>query len=80
MVSCHGFDQAALEILMIMRQSDRWQLQPWGFNCLSKDYNGTGCSGADWSCDYKFEKLMIKLGFGTVRNDYWSDAFSSYSR
>lgn len=86
-VSCHGFDQAAIMIVFMLRQSKVFSERPFGLSCLSNDIvdpitglNGTGCSGADWSCDYKFERVMNKMGFRTQRNSYFSDSFSSYSR
>ena len=86
-VSCHGFDQAALMIVFMLEQAERIVERPFGLSCLANDQKssesglyGTGCSGSDWSCDYKFEKVMNYLGYKTRQNMYFNDSFSSYSR
>lgn len=86
-VSCHGFDQAAIMVLFMLRQAEKITERPYGFSCLSNDQKssetglfGTGCFGSDWSCDYKFEYKMNEMGFKTRRNGYFNDSFSSYSR
>jgi len=86
-VSCHGFDQAAIMIVFMLRQAKNITERPFGLSCLSNDVvssetglHGTGCSGADWSCDYKFERVLNNMGFRTNQNSYFSDSFSSYSR
>jgi hypothetical protein len=86
-VSCHGFDQAAIMIVFMLRQAEKILERPYGLSCLANDIKssesglyGTGCSGSDWSCDYKFEKTMNYLGYKTRQNGYFNDSFSSYSR
>jgi len=88
-ISCHGFDQAAIMIVFMMRQAGVVSERPYNLSCLSSEHRstetgllGTGCSGgADYSCDYRFEQVMVALGFRTPQNNsYLGDWFSSYSR
>ena len=86
-VSCHGFDQAALMIVFMLRQAEIISERPFGLSCLSNEQKssesglyGTGCTGSDWSCDYKFEYIMNTMGFRTHQNSFFNDSFSSYSR
>lgn len=80
-VTCHGFDQAALEILMVMRQFPHipYKPNPFNFSCLDEVFGGHGCNRFDMSCDYKFEKMMMQFGFVGDVKSFWNHLHSSYS-
>ena len=81
-VSCHGFDQAALEVVFMQRQGPGGcnTTTPFNLSALETKFGGWGCSGgADWSVDYKFERQLNRMGFRTRNSGFWSD-ISSYSR
>jgi hypothetical protein len=91
-IGCHGWDQAALEVLFFLRQTEggdaHWSERPYGFDCMEsgsvyRGINGTGCAdGHSWSCDYMFERKLEELGFwNTIGIDgFFKSRFSSYSR
>jgi hypothetical protein len=66
LVQCHGFDQAALGTLIILRVFGGMVAEPFGHTCTWSEEGSTGCNEKnDWSCDFKFEKTMYRAGFRT---------------
>mgnify|MGYP006889512861 CR=1 FL=1 len=91
LVSCHGWDQAALEVLFFLRQVEggaaKWTERPFDFDCMEaglsfQGKNGTGCTvGKSFSCDYEFERKLQELGFFNYMGlQFFKQRFSSYSR
>ena len=80
-VSCHGYDQAAVEVLMMQRLEGTFNSEtPLGLSCKHEKYGGTGCnSRGDYSCDYKFEGALSRLGFETDSKGFYG-RYSSFSR
>jgi len=93
-VECHGFDQAALQTLILARiagaqagaggQRSDGMDNPFPFNhtCLYSDAGDTGCnSKGRWSCDFQFEKSLYFAGFKTaINNNFFELRLSSYSK
>jgi hypothetical protein len=80
-ISCHGFDQAAIEVLMMQRLNGTFDYEaPFELSCKHEKFGGTGCNAkGDYSCDYKFEKALSKIGFNTNGYGFWG-GISSFSR
>eukprot|EP00603_Paraphysomonas_imperforata_P011500 CAMPEP_0114449916 /NCGR_PEP_ID=MMETSP0104-20121206/188_1 /TAXON_ID=37642 ORGANISM="Paraphysomonas imperforata, Strain PA2" /NCGR_SAMPLE_ID=MMETSP0104 /ASSEMBLY_ACC=CAM_ASM_000202 /LENGTH=817 /DNA_ID=CAMNT_0001622035 /DNA_START=328 /DNA_END=2781 /DNA_ORIENTATION=+ len=107
-VQCHGFDQGALEILIVSRLYENAHPNPdsannirtsvpYNFTCLQEKWvsetlpifpfdfftevmghdqprdvkHPWGCDGGpDWSCDFKFEKVLREVGFLGVSSGF----------
>lgn len=80
-ISCHGFDQAAIEVLMLQRLNGSFDsLNPFGLSCKHDRFGGTGCDAkGDFSCDYKFERTLSQIGFSTQAKGFYG-TMSSFSR
>lgn len=82
-VTCHGFDQAALQTLMLLRQFPHipYHVNPFGFSTLHTLFNGTGCNPTknDFSADYKFDRILMNLGFIGAYEDFFNHTYSSYT-
>ena len=80
-ISCHGFDQAALQVLMMQRLEGSFDFgTPLGLSCKHTRFGGTGCDDkGDYSCDYKFEGVLSRIGFETEAKDFFN-RYSSFSR
>ena len=80
-ISCHGYDQAALEVLMMQRLEGTFNSDtPLGLSCKHESFGGTGCNNrSDFSCDYKFELALTRLGFETDSKGFYG-RYSSFSR
>ena len=80
-VQCHGFDQAALGTLIILRVFGGMVAEPFGHTCTWSEEGTTGCNEKnDWSCDFKFEKTMYRAGFRTKRADFFGMKISSFTK
>lgn len=80
-VQCHGFDQAALGTLIILRVFGGMVAEPFGHTCTWSQEGTTGCNEKnDWSCDFKFEKTMYRAGFRTKRADFFGMKISSFTK
>jgi hypothetical protein len=83
-IQCHGYDQAALAALIAQRASYDHSFsttKPLNYTCLYQKKGHLGCDGgADWSCDFKFEKALYLAGFKTKQSfAFFGGKMSSYS-
>lgn len=82
-ISCHGYDQAALEVLMMQRLERSFDSEmPLELSCKHANFGGKGCDdnhNGEWSCDYKFEHALSRLGFETESKEFYG-RYSSFSR
>lgn len=82
-IQCHGFDQAALQTLIILRISKSMNNPaPFNHTCLWTNEGDIGCNNkGDWSCDFDFERTMYFTGFKTAMNSNFFDLrLSSYTK
>jgi len=90
-IQCHGFDQAAMGLLLLQRL-DRYILvdnikiyterKPLNYTCLYSEDGDQGCNKDDkWTCDARFEIALNKAGYkAKLFNQYADDVMSSYSK
>jgi hypothetical protein len=87
-VECHGYDQAALQVLILSRilngghSSTYNTFTPFNHTCRFTDDGDSGCNRkGDWSCDFKFEASLARAGFTSSNNNaYHNGIISSYSK
>lgn len=81
-IECHGFDQAAIGTLILLRLYGKMLTKPFGHTCLYDEENGEGgCNNkGDWSCDFKFERDAYRAGFKTKMSYFYGMKMSSYSK
>lgn len=95
-IQCHGYDQAALQTLVLQRISNSntipgkpangngnvFSPKPMNFTCwYNKANSAVGCTdNADWSCDFKFEKALYKAGYTSKSHHFHNDMISSYTK
>lgn len=79
-IQCHGFDQAALQMLLLVRLQGNFSRNPLGFSCTFSEDQQTGCNNeGDWTCDWKFEKALFKAGYVAFHKSSYGE-YSSFSK
>ena len=72
-----------MQVLFILRQFPHLPFapNPFNFSVLDRDYNGTGCQLGthDYSADFKFDALMMKLGFKGYGYKSYGHIYHSYT-
>jgi hypothetical protein len=80
-IQCHGFDQAALGSLILLRLYGEMVEKPFNHTCLWTKNGTTGCNTkGDWSCDFKFEKTAYSVGFRSKYAYFFGMKISSFSK
>ena len=80
-VECHGFDQAALGVLIASKILGKLVPAPLGFTCRYNQTNANaGCNGrAAWSCDFLYEQALTNAGFKTDNSGFFK-SLSSFTK
>lgn len=79
-IQCHGFDQAALQMLLLIRLQGNFSHTPLGYSCRWSTDQLSGCNNVgDWTCDWKFEKALFEAGFVAFHKESYGE-YSSFSK
>lgn len=84
-IECHGFDQAAMQILILNRilKDEAFQIDnPFNYSCFHSKDQDTGCNDVgQWTCDFKFEVGLYNAGFKSKYHPtYEYGKMSSFSK
>eukprot|EP00607_Mallomonas_marina_P007422 CAMPEP_0182416288 /NCGR_PEP_ID=MMETSP1167-20130531/561_1 /TAXON_ID=2988 /ORGANISM="Mallomonas Sp, Strain CCMP3275" /LENGTH=419 /DNA_ID=CAMNT_0024588929 /DNA_START=1042 /DNA_END=2301 /DNA_ORIENTATION=- len=80
-IQCHGFDQAALQMLALQRLRGTFHPNPLGMSCIWTYDSNLGChEKGDYSCDFDFEAALYKSGYKSKSSGFHNGMISSYSK
>ena len=78
-IECHGFDQAALEMLIMTKVYGEMVAAPLNFTCRYPQ--NCDSKKSQFSCDLTYEIAFDNAGFKTdANNGFWGDKYSSFSK
>ena len=79
-VECHGFDQAALGMVIASKILGKLVPAPLGFTCQHSVNTSCDPVKGDWTCDYVFERALNSAGFKTDKETGSDEPLSSFSK